>query len=195
MKRHTSRNTHRDEKPKPSRNEDSIVVLHAKMKEEKRWRRREWLIEQEKLDNHNKLKRKMVMEYEIQRARNMGLPLPKGRCTRPRRSRSESPPNQHRSSEHYAPKVTVLSKKFEISSGTTPLFKGPEGTKISPTELCKIKVDIHRNIPGRTAIDELKRDIPNKEDVVLKRRAGNVFFYHHFLRIFSHLVNKYHEGK
>ncbi|XP_076673986.1 uncharacterized protein LOC143372047 isoform X2 [Andrena cerasifolii] len=173
MKRHTSRNLHRDEKPKPSRNEDSDAVLRARTEEEKRRRRREWLIEQEKMDRHNRLKKKMAMEYEIRRARNMGLPLPDGRCDRPRRSRSESPPSRHRrTSEHYTPKVTVLSKKFETSSGTTPLFKGPEGTKISTTELRKIKVDIHRNIPGRAATHELKRDVPNKEEVVLKRRAG-----------------------
>ncbi|XP_076680306.1 uncharacterized protein LOC143375259 isoform X2 [Andrena cerasifolii] len=172
MKRHTSRNSHRDEKPKPSRNEDSDTVLRAKT-EERRRRRREWVIEQEKLDRHDRLKRRMAMEYEIQRARNMGLPLPKGRCNRPCRSRSESPPSRHRrTSEHYTPEVTVLSKKFVTSSDTTPLFKGPEGTKISSTELRKIKVDIHRNIPGRAATHELKRDVLNKEDVVLKRRAG-----------------------
>ncbi|XP_076670160.1 uncharacterized protein LOC143369720 isoform X2 [Andrena cerasifolii] len=173
MKRHTSRNSHRDEKPKSSRNEVSDAVLRARTEEERQRRRREWMIEQEKMDRHNRLKRKMAMKYEIRRARNMGLALPEGRCSRPRRIRSESPPSQHRrSSEHYTPKVTVLSKKFETSSGTRPVFKGPEGTKISSTELRKIKVDIHRNIPERVATDGLKRDIPNKEDVVLKRRAG-----------------------
>ncbi|XP_076687432.1 uncharacterized protein LOC143379025 isoform X2 [Andrena cerasifolii] len=173
MKRNTSRNSDCDEKPKPSGNEDSDAVLRARTEEERQRRRREWMIEQEKMIRHNRLKRKMALEYEIRRARNMGLPLPEGRCNRPRRSRSESPPSRHRrTSEHYTPKVTVLSKKFETSSGTTPLFKGPESTKTSPTELHKIKVDIHRNIPGRAATNELKRDIPNKEDVVLKRRAG-----------------------
>ncbi|XP_076664056.1 uncharacterized protein LOC143366688 isoform X3 [Andrena cerasifolii] len=173
MKEHTLRNSHRDEKRKPSRNEDSEAVLRARTEEERQRRRREWVIEQEKMDRHNRLKRKMAMEYEIRRARNMGLALPEGRCSRPRKSRSESPRNRYtRSSEHYTPKVTVLSKKFETSSGTTPLFKGPEGTKISSTELREMKVDIHRNIPERVATDELKRDIPNKEDVVLKRRAG-----------------------
>ncbi|XP_076663109.1 uncharacterized protein LOC143366163 isoform X2 [Andrena cerasifolii] len=173
MKRNTSRNSHRDEKPKSSRNEDSVAVLRARTEEERRRRRREWMIEQEKLDRHNRLKRKLTLEYEIRRARNMGLPLPEGRCNRLRRSRSESPPSrQRRTSEHYTPKVTVLSKKFETSSGTTPLFKGPEGAKISPTELRKIKVDIHRNIPGRAATNALKRDIPNKEDVALRRRTG-----------------------
>ncbi|XP_076664532.1 uncharacterized protein LOC143366929 isoform X2 [Andrena cerasifolii] len=173
MKQHTSRNSHRDEKLQPSRNADSDAILRANTQEERRRRRREWMIEQEKMDRHKRLKRKMIMEYEIQRARNMSLAFPEGRCNRPRRSRSESPPSRHRRiSKHYTPKVIMLSKKFETLSGTTSLFKELEGTKISSTELRKIKVDIHRNIPGRAATDELKRDVPNKEDVVLKRRAG-----------------------
>ncbi|XP_076675783.1 uncharacterized protein LOC143372949 isoform X2 [Andrena cerasifolii] len=173
MKRHTSRNSYDDEKPKSSHNEDSDAVLRARTEEERRLRRREWMIEQEKMDNHNRLKRKMIMEYEMRRARNMGLAFPKGRCDRPRRSRSESPPSRYRrTSAHHRPEDTVLSKTFETLSGTMPLFRGSEGTKISSTELRKIKVDIRRNIPRRVSTNELKRDIPNKEDVVLKRRAG-----------------------
>ncbi|XP_076668726.1 uncharacterized protein LOC143369119 isoform X2 [Andrena cerasifolii] len=173
MKRHTSRTSHHDEKPNPSRNEDSDAVLRARTTEERRRRRREWMIEQEKINSHNRLKRKMIMEYEIRRARNMSLAFPEGRCNRPRRSRSESPPSRYRrTSAYHRPEDTVLSKKFETLSCTTPLFKGPEGTKISSTELRKIKVDIHRKIPGRVSTNELKRDILNKEDVVLKRRAG-----------------------
>ena len=135
------------------------------------------------------------MEYEIRRACNTGLPLPQGRCDSPRKSRSESPPSRHgRISEHYTPKVTVLSEMFETLSGTTSLIKGLEGTKIGPTELRKIKVDIHRNISGRTT-DELKRDVPNKDEVVLKRRAGDMLFlYRNSLRIFSHSADKYLEG-
>ncbi|XP_076684191.1 uncharacterized protein LOC143377106 isoform X2 [Andrena cerasifolii] len=173
MKRHTSRNSHDDEKPKPSRNEDSDAFLRARTEEERRQRRREWMIEQEKMDRHKRLKRKMIMEYEIQRARNMSLAFPEGRCNGPRRSRSESPPSRYRrTSAHHRPEDTVLSKKFEASSGRMPLFKGSEGTKISSIELRKIKVDIRRNIPGRVSTNELKRDIPNKEDVMLKRREG-----------------------
>ena len=73
MKRHTSRNFHRNENPKPSRNEDSDAVLRASTEEQRQRRRREWMIEQEKMDRHNRLKRKLVLEYEIRRARNMGL--------------------------------------------------------------------------------------------------------------------------
>ena len=92
------------------------------------------------------------MEYEIRRARNMSLVLPEGRCNRPPRSRSESPPSRcRRTSAHRTSEDTVLSKKFETPSGTTPLFKGSEGTEINPIELRKIKVDIHRNISWKSS--------------------------------------------
>ena len=132
------------------------------------------MIEQEKMDRHNILKRKMAMEYEIRSARNRDLPLLEGRCNR--RSESESPHSRHR-----------LSKKFQTLSGTRSLFKGPEGPKISSREFRKIQKAIHRRIyiAGGAAADELKRDVPDMEDVVLKRRAGNMrFFYPNFLRIF-----------
>ncbi|XP_029159689.1 uncharacterized protein LOC114931712 isoform X2 [Nylanderia fulva] len=59
------------------------------------------------------------------------------------------------------------------TSGSLPLFKGPEGIQISTTELCRIKVDIHRNILTKGPIvTELQRSILNAEDVVLKRRDG-----------------------
>lgn len=55
------------------------------------------------------------------------------------------------------------------------MFKGPEGTKISTTELRRIKVDIRRNIPEQGPVTtELKRDILDPEDVIVKRREGNI---------------------
>lgn len=64
------------------------------------------------------------------------------------------------------------------SSDDTSLFRGPEGTQVSATELRKIKVDIHRVLPGKptTTTDELKRDIINPEDVMLKRRTGKMLY-------------------
>lgn len=67
--------------------------------------------------------------------------------------------------------------RLESSNGTTPIFKGPEGTQISVTELRRIKVDIHRNIPGKSTADDLQREIINPEDVVVKRREGNMLFF------------------
>ena len=89
---------------------------------------------------------------------------------------SKSPPSRHgRTSVSDTPKT--LSEKLESSNGTTPIFKGPEGTQISVTELRRIKVDIHRSIPGKSTADDLHREIINPEDVVVKRREGNMLFF------------------
>ncbi|XP_043254371.1 serine/threonine-protein kinase fray2-like [Colletes gigas] len=175
MKRNTSRHSHSDEKSSSSRKEDCNETLRSRTEEEKLRRRREWMIQQERQREHDRLKEKMILEYEIRRARKKGLPLPKQglSCHNRRKSRSKTPPSLHgRSSASSTARTTILSKKLESSEGTTPLFKGPEGTKISITELRKIKVNIHRNIPGKSSPSELQRDIINPEDVVLKRRAG-----------------------
>lgn len=63
------------------------------------------------------------------------------------------------------------------TSGTVPLFKGPEGIQISTTELRRIKVDIRRNIPTKGPIPELQRSILNAEEVVLKRREGKILTF------------------
>ncbi|XP_076627021.1 uncharacterized protein LOC143344647 isoform X2 [Colletes latitarsis] len=175
MKRNTSRHSHSDEKSSSSCKEDYNETPRSRTEEEKLQRRREWMIQQERQREHDRLKEKMILEYEIRRARKKGLPLPKQgfSCNSHRKSRSKTPPSLHgRSSTSSTPKTTILSEKLESSDGTTSLFKGPEGTKISITELRKIKVDIHRNIPGTSSPNELQRDIINPEDVVLKRRAG-----------------------
>lgn len=57
------------------------------------------------------------------------------------------------------------------------MFKGPEGTHISSTELRRIKVDIHRNIPTQGPVTELQRDILNPEEVILKRREGKMLYF------------------
>ena len=69
--------------------------------------------------------------------------------------------------------------RMESTDGRTPIFKGSSGMKmISSLELRSIKVDIHRNISGATdAKSELQREIVNPEEVILKRREGNVIFF------------------
>ncbi|CAK9811921.1 hypothetical protein ANTQUA_LOCUS7018 [Anthophora quadrimaculata] len=154
MRRNEPGYSQRDERGRSSRSEDYETGVRSKS-EEQRARRR---------------------QFEIQRARKRGLPLPKRFLYMIRsKSRSKSPEDQHRRTcTSDASKVSILSKKLESSDGTTPLFKGPEGTQVDATELRRIKVDIHRNIPGMTVTGELQRDIVNPEDVVLKRRAGKV---------------------
>ncbi|XP_076660047.1 feminizer isoform X3 [Halictus rubicundus] len=139
--------------------------------EKKMLRRREWKLEQERQRQHERLKQKKIYEYEMQRAREKGLlpPKPPNRS----KSRSKSPRSRpRRPCTSSTTNTPILSERLESVDGTVPLFKGPEGTKISAAELRRIKVDIHRNIPGKSTDSDLQRDIINPEDVVVKRRAG-----------------------
>nr|QEK21877.1 feminizer male variant [Frieseomelitta varia] len=174
MKRIVSSHSHRDERSRTSRSGDFETGLRSKTEEERLRRRREWMIEQEKLREHEKLKAKMILEYEIRRAREKGLPPPKGRFSHHSRSKSKSksPEIRHKTTTSSTSKTAILSKKLEPSDGTTPLFKGPEGTQVSIVELRSIKVDIHRNVPGKATTDELQRAIVNPEDVQVMRREG-----------------------
>ncbi|KAG7209289.1 hypothetical protein KM043_015402 [Ampulex compressa] len=168
----------RDDKTKPLRIED-FDISRSRDEEEKQRRRREWQIQKEREKEHERLKQKMILEYEIRRAREQGLEYPKRRCSQHSnsKSRSRSPKIRHRrTSPMTVFKLPVMSEKVESSCGKAPLFKGPEGTKISAAELKKIKVDIHRNISIKTTTNrELQRDIVNPEDVILKRRDGYSF--------------------
>ncbi|XP_060812873.1 zinc finger CCCH domain-containing protein 13-like isoform X1 [Bombus pascuorum] len=173
MKRNLSNHSHRDEKLRLSRNGNYEAGLR-RTEEERLRRRREWMIEQQRLREHEKLKEKKILEYEIRRALEKGLPLPRGRYSHRSRSKSKSKSteNRQRTVTSSTSNTSILSKKLEPSDGTTPLFKGPEGTQVSAAELRRIKVDIHRNVPGKATTDDLQRDIINPEDVLVKRREG-----------------------
>ncbi|XP_076653493.1 uncharacterized protein LOC143359450 isoform X2 [Halictus rubicundus] len=139
---------------------------------EKMLRRREWKLEQERQRQHERLKQKKIYEYEMQRAREKGLLPPKP----PNRSKSRSKSPRSRPRRPCTPSTTntpILSeRRLEFADETVPLFKGPEGTKISAAELRRIKVDIRRNIPGKSTDSDLQWHIINPEDVLIKRRAG-----------------------
>ncbi|XP_078045403.1 feminizer [Augochlora pura] len=171
MKRNTSRSLQQSEKYKSSRSED-LEVSRSRSEEEKMLRRREWRIQQDRAREHEILKQKKIYEYEMRRAREKGLPLPKPPTFGCSKSRSKSPGSQPRRTSSSATNTPILSERLESADGKVPLFKGPEGTKISAVELRRIKVDIHRNIPGKSTGSELLRDIINPEDVIVKRRAG-----------------------
>ncbi|XP_031850470.1 feminizer isoform X1 [Nomia melanderi] len=174
MKRNVPRSSHQDEKCKSSRSED-YEASRSRTEEEKMQRRREWMLQQEREREHERLKKKMILEYEMKRAREKGLPAPKHSTPSCSKSRSKSPRSQPRrtsTSTSTSKKAPVLSERLESLDGTVPIFKGPEGTQISANELRRIKVDIHRNIPGESKDTELQRDIINPEDVVVKRREG-----------------------
>ena len=182
MKRNVSNHSYRDEKLRSSRSENYEIGLR-KTDEERLRRRREWIIEQQKLREHEELKKKKILEYEICRAFEKGLPLPKGTFSHLscNKSKSKSPRNRHRTVVTSSTSNTfILSEKLEPSDGTTHLFKGPEGIQVDAAELRNIKVyirgnsfteDIHRNVPDE-ATDNLQRDIINFEDIVVKRREG-----------------------
>ncbi|XP_033361205.1 zinc finger CCCH domain-containing protein 5-like [Bombus vosnesenskii] len=182
MKRNVSNHSYRDEKLRSSHSENYETGLR-RTEEERLRRRREWIVEQQMLREHERLKKKKILEYEIRRALEKGLPLPKERFSHhsSNTSESKSPENQHRTVATLSTSNTsILSKKLEPSDGTTPLFKGPEGIQVTAAELRRIKVyihrnsfteDIHRNVSDE-ATDDLQRDIINFEDVLVKRREG-----------------------
>nr|ABW36158.1 complementary sex determiner [Apis dorsata] len=154
MKRNTSSYSYHDERFRQLRNEDNEIGLRSRTKEERlQHKREEWMIQQEREREYEKLKKKRILEYELRRAREKKL-LERSK------TKSRSPENRDTSNTS---KIFILSEK------------GSEGTQINATELRKIKVDIHRVLPGKpttATTDELKRDIINPEDVMLKRRTG-----------------------
>ncbi|XP_051153917.1 E3 ubiquitin-protein ligase Topors-like isoform X1 [Leptopilina boulardi] len=169
MRRRSPSSSSRDRRSRRSRSEDRRS--NGKREEERDKRREAWLLQQEREREHEILKKKMILEYELKRA----ALLKKQRTNGSPRSRTPSPSTSRckdRSKSFYKP--TIMSEKFDTSGGSEPLFRGPS-TFLKPTEaeLKQIIVDIHRNISGPVDINsDLQRDINNPEDVIVKRRDG-----------------------
>ncbi|XP_051153918.1 zinc finger CCCH domain-containing protein 18-like isoform X2 [Leptopilina boulardi] len=167
MRRRSPSSSSRDRRSRRSRSEDRRS--NGKREEERDKRREAWLLQQEREREHEILKKKMILEYELKRA----ALLKKQRTNGSPRSRTPSPSTSRckdRSKSFYKP--TIMSEKFDTSGGSEPLFRGPS-TFLKPTEaeLKQIIVDIHRNISGPVDINsDLQRDINNPEDVIVKRR-------------------------
>ncbi|KAL6447507.1 hypothetical protein ACFW04_000017 [Cataglyphis niger] len=182
-----STNVRRHEESRSARNEDQDVhsISRSRTEEEKQRRRREWQRQQERERQHEKLKQQKILEYERRRAQALGYAEPKS-LDRSRSKSSSKSPSQYRRREKSMTSVSKSATLFEkidgSTSGTVPLFKGPEGIQISTTELRRIKVDIRRNIPTKGPIPELQRSILNAEEVVLKRREGKIFIF--FLKFY-----------
>nr|WLO57455.1 transformer [Trichogramma dendrolimi] len=134
---------------------------------ERKKRRLEWMIQQQKAREHERLKQKKIEEYERKR-----LEILKSKSMD--KSSNHSDDSQHRySSKHRNDRSDVMSKKFN-SEDKKPFFNGPErARKISPEESRTIVVKIDRNIPS-SAVEHgpLKYGLINPEDVSLKRRNG-----------------------
>lgn len=114
MKRNVSNHSYRDEKLRSSRRENYEASLR-RTEEERLRRRREWIREQEMLREHERLKEKKILEYEIRRALEKGLPLPKERLSHHscNKSKSKSPESQHRTvATSSRPNTSILSKKY-----------------------------------------------------------------------------------
>ncbi|XP_032689083.1 uncharacterized protein LOC116852643 isoform X2 [Odontomachus brunneus] len=159
-----------------TRNENDRLIVKLRNEDEKLRRRREWMRQQELERQHEKLKQQMILNYERKRAETMKSKRTSSHHSRSKSS-SKSPSydrHRERSSSRLSKSETLFKKLDGSTNGVVPLFKGPEGTQISSTELRRIKVDIRRNIPAKGPITtELQRDILNPEDVILKRREGN----------------------
>lgn len=174
-----------DEESRSTRNEDhnTYSVLRSRTEEEKQRRRREWQRQQERERQHEKLKQQKILEYERKRAQDLKYAKEKSSCHSRSKSSSESP-SHHRyrdRSTSITSKSGSLHEKLDGStSGSVPLFRGPENAQINTMELRRIKVDIHRNIPVKGPVSELERDILNPEDVIVKRREGKML---HFFKI------------
>ncbi|XP_018406044.1 PREDICTED: U1 small nuclear ribonucleoprotein 70 kDa-like [Cyphomyrmex costatus] len=165
------------EESRSTRNEDNntYAVLRSRTEEEKQRRRREWQRQQERERQHEKLKQQKILEYERKRAQALKYTEEKSSRHSQSKSGSESPTHvQYRGrSASTASKSGSLHEKLDgSSSGTIPLFRGPQNAQIDTSELRRIKVDIHRNIPAKGPVTELQRDILNPEDVIVKRRDG-----------------------
>lgn len=175
----------RHEESRSARNEDhdSHSILRSRTEEERLRRRREWQRQQERERQHEKLKQQKILEYERKRAQALGYAEPKSVHHSRSKSSSKSPQYRHRGrSSTSASKSGTLFEKLEGStSGTIPLFKGPEGIQFSTTELRRIKVDIRRSIPVKGPIPDLQRSIVNAEDVILKRREGKILTFSEIL--------------
>ncbi|KAI4475418.1 hypothetical protein M0802_015156 [Mischocyttarus mexicanus] len=156
-----------------------IVPHHSRLEEEKLRRRREWMIQQKRQREHEELKKKKILEYEMKRSRQIGASNSRGRSMKERDTKTKTTDRTLDKAPVQKTAATtsnssVMAEKLDTSSsrGSTTIFQGPEGIKISEEELHRIKVDICRNLTVKTPQSKLNRDIINPEDVVIIRRNG-----------------------
>ncbi|XP_015593828.1 female-specific protein transformer isoform X2 [Cephus cinctus] len=148
--------------------------VSGKIEAEREDRRRRWLKQREEEMMHELYKEKMILRYEIQRAREKERADSERDTSVSQAGSSRNIQNYKSQSLHSLtksdkpqtpPKTTIMSEKS--------LFQGPEGTCISALQLKCIKVNIQRSLPStEVTIKQLQRDIVNPEDIILKRREG-----------------------
>ena len=112
MKRNASY-FHRDEKFKKSRSDNSESGLRSRrpVQEDERLqrRRKEWFIQQKRDREHEKLKKKMIFEYELQRKKE----LAKRNRTE---SRSLESQNRNNASTANTSTALTLSEKYVLNN-------------------------------------------------------------------------------
>ncbi|XP_033227556.1 RNA-binding protein 25-like [Belonocnema kinseyi] len=139
-------------------------------------RREAWLMQQERERQHEIRKKRMILEYELKRVAMLSSKeVSRSSSHQRRRESSRSISSSHesiRSRKKQRPSEPyVMSQKMESGNGSSPLFRGPDRRTFSLMEFRRIKVDIHRNIPGVTATySKLQRNITSFEEITLKRR-------------------------
>ncbi|KAJ8680384.1 hypothetical protein QAD02_016171, partial [Eretmocerus hayati] len=137
--------------------------------------RRKWLIQQQKLREHELLKQKKIEEYERRRAEA----LTRSNNSINHRSRSKS---RSRSLDSYQRRHVnedsnnrsrLLSQRFNNSTGSQPSTQRPKGSvKYNDEELKKVVVKIDRDIPRPSRSHDIQRDIEDHNQITLKRRQG-----------------------
>ncbi|KAI4481650.1 hypothetical protein M0804_009171 [Polistes exclamans] len=143
-----------------------------------RSRREQWKIQQKLESEFEKLKRRKIFEYELKRAREMNANISRGRSAYESDSKTRDRSLENKSLEKKtkatSSKSSVMAEKLDTSGsvGSTSIFQGPEGIKISEKELHCIKVNVHRNLSVEMPSNELNRDIIKPEEVVIIRRSG-----------------------
>ncbi|XP_043487986.1 female-specific protein transformer-like isoform X2 [Polistes fuscatus] len=146
--------------------------------DDKQRRREKWMIRQKLEKEHEKLKRKKILEYESKRAHELNASISRGRSANESdsktRDRSLEKKSLEKKTKATSSKSSVMAEKLDTSGsgGSTTIFQGPEGIKISEKELHCIKVNVHRNLSVETPSSELNRDIIKPEEVVIIRRSG-----------------------
>ncbi|XP_015186454.1 PREDICTED: serine-arginine protein 55-like isoform X4 [Polistes dominula] len=146
--------------------------------EEKQRRREEWKKQMKLQQEHEKLKKRKILEYELNRYREIKARSSRGRSAsesdRKTRDRSSRDKSLDKKIKATSSKSSNMADKSGFSSrdDSTTRFRGPEGVKISKEELRTITVNIHRKLSVENPSFEINRDILVPEEIVIRRRSG-----------------------
>ncbi|XP_031789018.1 uncharacterized protein LOC116417962 [Nasonia vitripennis] len=134
-------------------------------------RRMLWMKNEVKLREHERLKQKMIEEYERKRAEELELNRKrKSPCRYENRSSSRFGGTHHHSqTKHMSSRSQVMPEILNSSEGNKSIFNGPEeAPKFNEPAIVVTK---HRKITASgSETNEIRRNIVNHEEITLKRR-------------------------